>query len=89
MKKMLFVVAVVISVAGCAAQPIPPHIQSKVDQIPADQLPTHFFAERDLCNSKRDEKRVQCIEKTRREYLAQQMAREERNLETPQTETVK
>lgn len=89
MRKILFVIAMAISVAGCAAQPIPPHIQSKVDQIPADQLPKHFFVERELCQSKRDEKRVQCIEKTRRDYLARQMAREERNLVTSIEKTVK
>lgn len=89
MRNILFVIAIAISVAGCAVQPIPPHIQSKVDQIPADQLPHHFFEERELCNSKRDVQRTKCIEKTRRDHLAQEMARDERNLGTSRTETVK
>lgn len=89
MRNILFVIAVAISVAGCAAQPVPAHIQSKVDQIPADQLPHYFYEERELCNSKRDAERMKCIEKTRRSHLAQEMAREERNVKTSQTKTVK
>lgn len=89
MRNIMFVIAVAISIAGCAAQPIPAHIQSKVDQMPADQLPHYFFEERELCNSKRGELRMKCIQKTRRNHLAQEMAREERNLVTSQTKTVK
>lgn len=79
MKKTIFMFGLLLTVSACASDPIPAHIQAKVDAMPAEQIPHNFFLERDACGSKRGEEKAVCREKVRREYYARQMAREERN----------
>jgi hypothetical protein len=79
MKKIVFMVGLMLTVTACTADPVPPHIQKKVDAIPTAQLEHHFIAERELCNSKRGEKKSACREKVRRDYTAREMMREEGN----------
>lgn len=79
MKKIVFMFALMLTVTACAADPIPPQIQQKVDAVPADQLQHHFMAERELCGSKRDEERTACREKVRRDYMAREIMCEEGN----------
>ena len=77
MKRAIFMSLLLLS--ACAPQTVPPHIQQKVDAIPAEQLPRYFMIERHKCRSGTKEENVVCKEKVRREYLANQMAREERS----------
>ena len=79
MKKIVFMFGLMLTLTACAADPIPPQIQQKVDAVPADQLPRHFMAERELCGSKRGEEKTACREKVRRDYMAREMMREEGN----------
>ena len=79
MKKTVFMLGLLLTIAACASDPIPAHIQAKVDKIPAEELPHHFFVERDSCAGAQKEGKTACRERVRREYLAQEMAREERN----------
>jgi len=73
-----------LALASCTAGPIPPHIQKKVDAIPASELPTHYMTERDLCYSGAGERHDRCVEKVRREFLARELTREEANSTTNQ-----
>lgn len=75
--------------AGCAAIPIPQHIQAQADQIPLDQLTRNFFLERDSCQSKRGEAQAACIEKTRRNAYAHKLRRAEANAEKTEQKLVK
>lgn len=79
MKKTVFMFGLLLTVAACAADPVPPHIQQRVDATPIEQVPHNFFLERDACGGERGEVKVACREKVRREYYARQIAREERN----------
>lgn len=79
MKKTIFMFGLLLTIAACAADPIPPHIQQKVDAMPADKIPHNFFLERDSCGSARGEEKTRCRETVRREYYARQLAREEGN----------
>lgn len=79
MKKIVFMFGLMLTVTACAADPIPPHIQQKVNAVPADQLQHHFMAERELCGSRRGEEKTACREKVRRDYMAREMMREEGN----------
>lgn len=75
----LLLLGVTILVAACAAQSVPPHIQQKVDAIPADQLPKYPMVTRHGCRTGTHEENEACKEKARREYLANELARDERN----------
>lgn len=79
MKKTVFVFGLLLTVAACASDPVPQHIQAKVDAMPIEQVPHNFFLERDTCGSKRNKEKIACREEVRREYYARQLAREERN----------
>lgn len=79
MKKTIFMFGLLLTVAACAADPTPTHIQKKVDAMPADQIPHNFFLERDSCGSLQSEGKTHCRENVRREYYARQLAREEGN----------
>ena len=75
MNKTVFMFGLLLTIAACAADPIPPHIQQKVDAMPAEQIPHNFFLERDACGSEHGEEKIVCREKARREYYARQLAR--------------
>lgn len=77
MKKLLLIASVGLLTA-CAYDPIPADIKAKVDKIPANELPIHFMAERDLCGGSKTDKAA-CRERVRREYVARQMMREQDN----------
>lgn len=77
MKKIVFMFGLMLTMTACAADPVPAHIQQKVDAIPANQLERRFMAERGLCGSKRLEQKAECREKVRRDYTAREMMREE------------
>ncbi len=79
MKKTVFMLGLLMTVAACASQPVPPHIQKKVDEMPVEQMPHNYFLERESCGSKRNKEKTECREQVRREYYARQLAREERN----------
>lgn len=77
MKKLMLIASVGL-LAACAYEPIPADIKAKVDKVPANELPTDFMAERDLCGGYREKKAV-CRERVRRESLAREMMREQDN----------
>lgn len=79
MKKTIFMFGLMLTVTACAADPVPLHIQQKIDAIPAEQLQHHFMVERELCGSKRGPEKDACREKVRRDYMAREMMREEGN----------
>lgn len=77
--KTIFMLCLSVSLIACAPQPVPPHIQQKVDAVPADHLPRYFMVERHGCRAGTPEENEACLEKVRREYLANELARKERN----------
>ena len=80
MKTVICSVLCIVFLSSCAREPIPAHIQQQVDAMPYEQLPQNFFAERSSCgSSKQGEEKIKCRDRVRREYLANQLAREERN----------
>ena len=79
MKKIIFMFGLMMTVTACAADPIPAHIQQKVDAIPVEQLQQNSMAERDLCGGTRGEERTACRIKVRKDSLAREMMREEGN----------
>ncbi len=79
MKKIVFIFGLMLTVSACAADPIPKHIQQKVDAVPVEQLQRNSMVERDLCGGTRDEERTACRIKVRRDSLAREMIREEGN----------
>jgi len=79
MKKTIFMLGLLLTVAACAAEPVPPHIQEKVDAMPMEKVPHNYFLEHDSCGGESHEGNAACREKARREYLARQLSREERS----------
>lgn len=79
MKKAVLMFGLLVTVAACNADPVPQHIQAKVDAMPIEQVPPKFFSERDVCRGDRGEEKQRCREKFRRDYYARQLAREEKN----------
>ncbi len=77
------------ALSACTYDPVPPHIQKRVDAIPASELPTSFMAERDLCPPKRKKSHNECVERVRRESLARELTRKEANSEPQKIQKVK
>lgn len=79
MKKTFFMLGLLLTITACATEPVPTDVQQRVDAMPEEQVPHNFYLERDSCGGEIGEARTACREKVRREYLAGQIAREERN----------
>ena len=77
MNRIIFMFGLALTLAACAADPIPSHIQSKVNAIPAEQLPPRFFVERESCGGSHGDEKEACREQVRRDYLARTMMLEE------------